>query len=126
MSDVTKIVVTTSVSNSAVSTIFNSTYGLIESVTANGVGNYRGRYAGSRIVGSVTTGDQAVTLRLRGLENGSWVTLQDTTISATNTQTFDFLPRHPDFLVTIVNGGTGPSTLVAEAQLIRGDRSSGA
>lgn len=122
----TKVVVTTSVANSATSTIFNSTYGLTTATTATGVGDWRSRYAGYRVVGSVTTGNQAVTLRLSGLENGAWVTIQDTTVAATNTQTFDFLPRHPDYRVIIVNGATGPSTLVAEAYLVKDDRSAGA
>ncbi len=126
MSTKMKITVTTSTSNDAVSTIWNSTYGTTQTISATGVGTFRSRYAGQRVVGSLTTGNQAVTLRLSGLENGAWVTIQDTTVASSTTAPFDLLPRHPDYRVLIVNGSTGPSTLVAEAYLAKGDRSSGA
>jgi hypothetical protein len=122
-----KLTVTTSTSNDAVSTLFNSTAGTTQAVTSGSIGTFRSRYSGQRVTGSVTTGNQGVTLRLRGLENGSWVTISSTSIASSTTQPFDFLSRHPDYLVDILNGSTGPSTLVAEADLVpKGDRSAGA
>lgn len=118
---------TVTLANNGVTVVYDTTYGFGRATSTTVVGPFRSRRANHRCAGSVTCTDQNVTLRLDGLENGAWVTgISSTTVTAGNTQPFDFLSRHPDWRVVIVNGATGPTTLVVEAQLIRGDRSPGA
>lgn len=102
-----------STSNSAVSTIFDSTYGFITTPSTTVVGSYRGRYPRFRIVGWIRCATQDVTARLDYLsEAGAWVTGATTqTVTAGTDQPISWLANSSDWRLVTVNGGTGPSAL---------------
>ena len=115
---------TISVSNSATTVLFNSTYGLNETPTHTGAGTKRGVYAGYRCVVSIKCTGQNVTLYCSELDSGdSWNIVngsgsgQVITASAT-WASIDFAPESPDWEMYVTNGGTGPTTLLITVMLI--------
>ena len=120
---------TVSLANSAVSVVFDSTYGLHTGTPSTTVvGGLRGKFANQRICGVVQSTTQNVTIRLDYLSAaGTWITSASTqAVTAATAQPFDWLPVAADWRVVIVNGGTGPSALTLDGiQLVRGDRASG-
>jgi hypothetical protein len=104
---------TASLSNNAVSPIFDTTYSFIATPSATVVGAYRGRHARKRIVGWVVCATQNVTVRLDYLtEAGAWVTgAKSQTVTAGTDQPIDWLANSADWRLVILNGATGPSAL---------------
>jgi len=105
---------TPSVSNNAVSVIFDSTHGVDDlprwSSTAGGK---RGKFQRRRIHGFIDCTDQNVTVRLDYLKaDGTWATsAKSDTVTAGTTYVLDWLPLAADWRLVTVNGGTGPTTL---------------
>ena len=102
-----------SVADNAVSTIFDSTYGLGPVPSTTVVGNFRGRYPRYRIVGWIRCATQDVTARLDYLsEAGAWVTAANSaTVTAGTDKPISWLANSSDWRLVTLNGATGPSAL---------------
>ena len=104
---------TPSVSNNALSPVFDSTRGFISAPSSTVVGDFRSRFTRHRIAGVCKSTDQNVTLRMDYLDSsGAWVTgAYSQTVTAGTPQPIDWLPVSADWRVIVLNGATGPTTL---------------
>ena len=113
----------TSTGNNATSYLFDSTYGLISAPSAT-PGVFRGRYAGHGIKGTIYATGQNVTINYNGLvgsagTSADWQseTPATSTVTAGTPFALRWTPVGVDFQLTVTNGGTGPTILVARLEL---------
>lgn len=114
---------TLSTSNNATSYVFDSTYGLVSAASAT-PGPYRGRFAGMGIKGTIYATGQNVTINYNVLVDSTgtssdWQaeTPSTSTVTAGTPFALRWTPVSPDFQLTITNGGTGPTKLVARLEI---------
>jgi hypothetical protein len=103
-----------SLSNNAVSVVFDTTYSANTATWASTVvGPLRNQFPRWRIIGWIVCATQNVTARLDYLTDaGAWVTgAKSQTVTAATDQPIDWLASSTDWRLVIVNGATGPSAL---------------
>jgi hypothetical protein len=118
------------------STCWNDAPPWVSTATTPGPGRSRAQFTGCRVQGTVTPTAQAMTITFEGLLNPSGTTNAafgtDTNapdagvkvVAAGATYVFDYLPRFPDFRITMTAGATAPTALSTTLVLVW-DRASG-